>query len=1115
MRFGPTQEACDRAMRGIHALYFFLAAIMVRSPTKASVGLAVLALVVIGEPAYGGDPVDFAFTFALMMVYCGALLTATVLRDRSLRAYFADLIVATGAALEVAVQRRAFVAIVEAAVPPRLLWRLHQLTDDVALVQLVDSSPDALVCATGVANFEEYAATQLLKETIASVYRCFTHFDTALASFGLDPATTYGDVYVVTGRLIQGNTAYASAACEFAVWQMTTFASYKCPLHCAVASGALAGGMAGEASLRYVVTGPALRDALTALSAVPAGSVWASKATVLHDEVRLQQAGLQYRAVQYKPPQDRCADEPVKMPPPSDGDTGESMSLLPNALTTYVDFRAREAARLRLGPAVEWFAVYSRAMWGARISATTRPGELGSSRESNSPDESLSSLPRYPSAIPTGVDSSTNVPEPESSRAALSALMASVNPSTDKDQQFTADIDQSDVPETQFWCGTFTDPVLALEYIQYVQRLNAREGPLLFAGQAALWLGIALVAGAERLFDPRRNFATHYGYDVGAFLCFALPGITAIAAAFVISKRNAAHAERDRSKKLDQELIPTVPSHLVPVPGHDARSPSDHTGSYELSSEDSLAARSPHPFAEETVAAVEARRESALEVSPVWLSAVWFVLVALGMCGLFLLQRSVVTNSPHFVLFALLPGTTLQVLRVLPWFASALVTAAAVLLPVHAASYYHMGVPTAGSIATIFVSVLVVWWMARDGSNVTRVKAVIGLRADKALLAAAGNARLLRHISERLVPAPVTREAVAVLGHDLSSRSSAGWRTTNPARQLQLLQRRALRPKLVRFLPDFVAVEVRLRMSSDGDSASSSSSFAQPPPGYPVRDAPQPSAATKSHEQIAVRLLRRWQSIGQLVEAVCSEDLAMIQTLGDSFTLGGPFSAAEHDHQARAVESAVLLLASLAGGLGIAEGFTAAAVIEEAYGAIVGECSMRFRVFGVAMLHSTALAEASSVAQESGHRPRRLLFCSRRFAALAGPVVQLLSPPPPIMSPRRQNCQLVGHPPAAVGANLPSAWCPTDNNDSTSLLVDLPPKDPRQVPNVPVTDSVAAGQTHGADSVHLIALPSQKWRLRSTGVTRVFPLQFVAPGSRSADSPVLPGGIPEHSELGG
>jgi hypothetical protein len=166
-------------------------------------------------------------------------------------------------------------------------------------------------------------------------------------------------------------------------------------------------------------------------------------------------------------------------------------------------------------------------------------------------------------------------------------------------------------------------------------------------------------------------------------------------------------------------------------------------------------------------------------------------------------------------------------------------------------------------------------------------------------------------------------------------------------------------------------------------------------------------------------------------------------------------------------------------------------VIEEAFGAIVGECSMRFRVFGVAMLHSTALAEAATTAQCIIMGPRRLLFCSRRFAVMAGPVVQRLGPQLATFDGSHTEKPVV----TTTYADLPLAWFPSRDRASASVLGRGCTTGPlKSAPNA-AQHKLAAALRVGAEAVRYEALPSVKWRLRATGLTRVYPLVFELPPS--------------------
>jgi hypothetical protein len=202
-----------------------------------------------------------------------------------------------------------------------------------------------------------------------------------------------------------------------------------------------------------------------------------------------------------------------------------------------------------------------------------------------------------------------------------------------------------------------------------------------------------------------------------------------------------------------------------------------------------------------------------------------------------------------------------------------------------------------------------------------------------------------------------------------------------------------------------------------------------------------------------------------------------VQALGDRFTVGGPFSESDRNERIAAV-GCVRLLAQLARVLDpTTDSFTAAAVVEEAFAAIVGECSLRYRCFGVAPLHSSALLDAGLAAQRYAPRPTSMAFFSRRFALSVGPYIETSAVREVINAPYQQ---LPGH---AVGlhpilAENRSAWNP-NTNDGCSQPVEWFPPETRQLRPTVIR--------------WLRPRPPQRWRLASVGAREVYPLNIGEP----------------------
>jgi len=109
-------------------------------------------------------------------------------------------------------------------------------------------------------------------------------------------------------------------------------------------------------------------------------------------------------------------------------------------------------------------------------------------------------------------------------------------------------------------------------------------------------------------------------------------------------------------------------------------------------------------------------------------------------------------------------------------------------------------------------------------------------------------------------------------------------------------------------------------------------------------------------EVTPLEVLTLWHRISLLTAQVSAGILHHIQTLGDEFTLGGPFGPANDAAIHTSAAAAVMFLRALFSQLGVV--FSAVISLDEASGALVGRGALRYRVFGEASRQGATLLRA-------------------------------------------------------------------------------------------------------------------------------------------------------------
>lgn len=179
-------------------------------------------------------------------------------------------------------------SVVRAVVPQSILPRLRS-TRDVSAIRFCDHSATAVVAVTSVPNFSTWAQGMLPFAVVLTMHKLFQAFDRSLANVDaavVNKTLITGDSYVVSGGLVTPSSTSSRSSPTGAGGRHQPYAGSDMmsasdllllvvdiahdhivsgqatdpavPLSTGVAVGEAWGGIAGAATLRYVLTGPAV-----------------------------------------------------------------------------------------------------------------------------------------------------------------------------------------------------------------------------------------------------------------------------------------------------------------------------------------------------------------------------------------------------------------------------------------------------------------------------------------------------------------------------------------------------------------------------------------------------------------------------------------------------------------------------------------------------------------------------------------------------------------------------------------------------------------------------------------------------------------------------------------
>jgi hypothetical protein len=209
---------------------------------------------------------DYAAAVLLLLTALVVVTIEAVGSERRQRRHFVNHVRMIRAEEKLAAMMAHTKDILRSAMPPELL------NDDMTLAATTHRSDCATVGMSDIYDFAQWSCGLLVEDVVLNLHMLLTMCDVGAIEHGVVRAMTYGDCYVVCANLIVVSDGHAQAVSQFEEWLITacteTWDGTGAPLaiRASVCTGPLAGQIAGEASLRYVVSGAALDAARAAVA---------------------------------------------------------------------------------------------------------------------------------------------------------------------------------------------------------------------------------------------------------------------------------------------------------------------------------------------------------------------------------------------------------------------------------------------------------------------------------------------------------------------------------------------------------------------------------------------------------------------------------------------------------------------------------------------------------------------------------------------------------------------------------------------------------------------------------------------------------------------------------
>jgi hypothetical protein len=844
-----------------------------------------------------------------------------------------------------------------------------------ALSRLRVRSRNAAACVLQPMGLGQTATTRLLKDTVQAFHKFATILDEAVRHFGIDEAIMYGDEYIATAGIFRGNL---SRLCAFAAWLTATAHKFKkhLPVHAAIGLGALEGGLTGEFALRYLVHGPALQEAYAIIEQVPLGMAW----------MYLEHAGELAHGL----------ENVVLAPVAQTNDAGGSTAAIFGSLHYHQPRRGAcldedEVQRIDEDDSGSKSVSKSRASTQSLVSDALTADQRASQAESDAAmaDEvavnPFSSPPppnarAFRDALGRKADASR-----EEANAALDALTADQQRRLEKNNNkhgggivggpldtSSSSTDSYDIglrrfvdtePPTVFFCGIFSDADVEAKYTLHAKILIAERSVFTYCFFALFWGCLIIIAGIERWTDSDTSFANGaldnglaFG-GIGGTIGIAL----SVAALMYVRLGEVGHEDNITFDFADLQQKPRLAD--LDEEGSDV-----HDANLYMT---------------------KRREELGQYARP--LAAGLFVITFVNYACLIFLQRSVITNAVGFI--ATVTSTTLlnHALLDLRWVFGFLLCVVLINAPIFAIAVYHIGVNVAPFLFFIFSSIAA-GWASFGGPQLAREMFALRQVAERGINTVRENEKLLRTLLHAAVPAHVFDQAVKALRNNVARRrAGAADAAASGARPSELKQvlRREPSAFVSELLSEVIVSEIRVFRST----LDTSDNFSM-------------GRRVKFVDGSGPTVVDRVAEIGALVESISKGELRLTATLGDSFIVAGPLQVFTASVP-RLCQRLLNILEAVARLLRRRkEVFIASIAIEEAMAAMIGEMALRYNIFGVAAVHSSALLDLALMNRlpESSNFPGAAdnynfagrmgtlcaAYATRRFVDCAGLVI----PPP-------------------------------------------------------------------------------------------------------------------------
>jgi class 3 adenylate cyclase len=239
--------------------------------------LVTLASFFAGLYAVGSDMPQLVVV-AHAIVYGGVFLAHAIDgrgTEQSERSHFSILVEVQKVRRHVTMHTNQVRRIIGSAVPVELVPIISAETNAV----VSHESARATVGVADVFDFAQWSTGLFENDVVLVLHRLLTVYDVALRRFGVTKAMAYGDSYVVCAGLLSPCEAHEGNVRRYAKWQVNKVRQNRSTMaqpyavRASVCTGPFIGGVSGQVSVRYFLSGRAFQHARSALMATAADTV--------------------------------------------------------------------------------------------------------------------------------------------------------------------------------------------------------------------------------------------------------------------------------------------------------------------------------------------------------------------------------------------------------------------------------------------------------------------------------------------------------------------------------------------------------------------------------------------------------------------------------------------------------------------------------------------------------------------------------------------------------------------------------------------------------------------------------------------------------------------------